>query len=246
MDPVNAQPQQNIPKAQLLQDIGNASRERITELMTIVISQYNDDIEVMRAYVARQNTLMNAVPSENRRVQNQVSTYIGPNGAELSDLDLSGRIRTQIPPNTYTEIKVTTIEHNFINGMSRARKIELIRVEWGLLRIPFIESTAAFFSSLFVTNSTYREVIEQNLLVKGILASSEIVGDQDNALVPNEDRRQQFQLQLTAAYWRGKRIEIIVPFDFSQNGQVGIFDDSKFLTFSINSGRWIRSLFTNG
>jgi hypothetical protein len=141
---------------------------------------------------------------------------------------------------------VTTLpEYQFVQSISKARKIELIRNEWGTFKVPLVQSLQAIFSSIFMSRSQYRTVIESNLLLKGLLASSTIEGDMENKVRANPVEKQAFEEQLTAAYWTGKSIEIIVPFDFSENGVISLRSESKLLTFSIDSGRFLRSLFTN-
>ena len=168
-----------------------------------------------------------------------IGTIIGPDGTELTDHDFQTRITLQIPANTYTQLKVSTIaQYQFVNNTLRARKIELIREEWGFICIPlFFESIGAFFSAMCEKKSIYREVINHNTLMKGILASSIIKGDQN--------KKNQFEAQMRAAYWCGKSIVIYVPFDFSENGVITITTASSLLSWQIESGKWLRSLFTD-
>lgn len=172
-------------------------------------------------------------------LRDSIGTIIAPDGTELTDHAFHTRITLQIPANTYTQLRVTTIaQYQFVQNTLRARKIELIREEWGFICIPlFFESIGAFFSAMCEKNSIYREVINHNTLMNGILASSIIEGDQN--------KKNQFEIQLRAAYWCGKSIEIIVPIDFSENGVVSIRTASSLLSFQIESGKWFRSLFTN-
>lgn len=229
----------NDPRTQVMQTIANANTPNDLELLaTEIYTKYQNDSPLMLAFIRKQTSVMNDVQIRYETARNAISTMVAPDGKSLTDLELETRVIGQIPPNTYSQVKVSTVaSYQFVNSSKKARKIELIRANWGLFNIPlFFESTAAFFSALIKKESVYREVISSNMLMQGILASSIVEDDQQT--------KDNFNEQLAAAYWHGKSIEIIVPFDFSENGVINIAEESKLLSFNINSGKWLRSLFT--
>lgn len=193
------------------------------------------DPAILQVFIARQAALSDQLNRDFTRLRGHVSTFIAPDGSPLTNVGLEARIRTIIPPNTYQHVNVETLDsYQFPTRVYRARKIELKRGEWGIFHIPFGQSLQAFVSSAIRTDSIYRQPISQALLGSGLLASIDFP----------EDSRAEFERQIAAAYWRGQKIEIIVPFDFSDTGTFNITSESSLLALTIYSGRWLRSLFT--
>ncbi|MCE5318140.1 MAG: hypothetical protein LLG04_12375 [Parachlamydia sp.] len=182
------------------------------------------------ARIAEQNRKIQQLEQEIKRLH--VSTY----EPTISNENLRERIRAKIPRNISYEIRVSTISnHQFLHKKCSARKIELIRKEWGLVNIPFWRSFEAFFLTAITADSIYRHEVNGGELAKGLLESAKFT----------EGDKQGFARQISAAYWQGIKIEIIIPFDFSESGEMNIECESNLLKYSINSSRWIRSLFTN-
>lgn len=234
---------------QLLRDIENVSSgDQLFKIFSerILTTDHKNDVEILTFYVSKQNDLHKALEQKCVKISKSVSTFVAPDGKEYTDLDFSGLVSAQIPLNTYLHVKVTTLpEFQFPQSLIKARKIELVREKWGVFKVPFFESIQAVFSSMFKRQSIYRSILESDVLMKGLLASSIIVGDPENRVDSNGPAKEKFEHQLTAAYWTGKSIEIIVPFDFSENGVISWRSESKLLAYSIDSGRFLRSLVTN-
>lgn len=227
-------------EAQLLYDIGAATdHNQIGELMGRVMTYYRDNAQLLTALLNKQSQLLNEANRNFNNARRQIGTITGPDGSPLTDYDFHARLQQRIPPNTYTQVKVTTLaNYLFTQTSKKARKIELIRAEWGFWNVPlFFEGIGAFFSSLGIQDSPYRQIVCEDTLMKGLLASS--------IIETNPEKKADFEKQLVSAYWQGKSIEIIVPTDFSENGVVSMGSASGYLNFQIHSGRWFRSLFTN-
>lgn len=233
--------------AWLLQEIGHATD--IVELQQLFLKRQTEigaDYALLEAYSLKLSELREKMIKEVDKLKRQVSTFVSRNGEVSDELTLSDQIKARCPKNTYTQIIVTTLaSYQFPGALKKARKIELIRTEWGFLKVPLFEGVQALFSSAFATNSIYREVIESNLVMCGLLASSLVVGDEQNGIPPNQARQAEFETQMRAAYWSGKKIEIVFPVDLSESGSLKFISQSKILTFSINSGKFLRNLFTN-
>ncbi|MBA2368270.1 MAG: hypothetical protein H0V82_04515 [Candidatus Protochlamydia sp.] len=249
---VNPMPNLDLKNILIQKILNTTTTEQLDE---ISMEEYKDDVDVLQVRINKERSIsqlmklqMSEIKRQNEAMVKSISTIpFMLDGKEITELEFRNRILKQIPPNTYLQIKVTNLsQYQFATPQpKRARKIELIREEWGTLNVPLCNGFTAFFSSLAIRNSIYREIIIQNTLMNGILASSTIFGDIENDINENSIEKSLYYKQISAAYWSGKKIEIIVPFDFSEEGVVWISSDSLLLSFNIDSGRWIRSFFTN-
>ncbi|MBA2368268.1 MAG: hypothetical protein H0V82_04505 [Candidatus Protochlamydia sp.] len=234
----------------LIQQILNSTS--LDELNEISMNGYEHDTDILQAHLSKLNTFSQLLKLENAkqekiiRIQKRtICTFpIIVNGHEITEVDFRNRIIKQIPTNTYIEVSVNTIEHEFMGGIKRARKIELIREEWGIINVPIFNSIHAFASSLFSPDSIYRDEVCHNTLMQGILASSELYGDIERNKSKNLEEIERYHKQMISAYWSGKTIIIIVPYDFTETGVVELRSRSALLKFNIDSGKWIRSIFT--
>ena len=173
-----------------------------------------------RAIFARHQQLTKDAEAACLLLRDAICPYRLPDGSAMTDTDFVGRIREQLPPNTYLTIQVNTISNfHFVNGLKKARKIELVRSEWGI-SYPF-EGVGAFFRAIFEKKSIYRKSFDTDTIMAGILASSVIQN--------NPNLKTEFEAQICAAYWSGKSIEIIIPFDYSGTGVVKFTSTAKIL-----------------
>lgn len=204
------------------------------------------DHQLLQAYRLRFGKLDKKMKRELDKLKRQVSTFVAKDGDVDDALTLSNKIKARCPNNTYSQIIVTTLaSHEFPDGTKKARKIELIRTNWGLLKVPIFEAFQALFSAAMKEDSIYREVLEHNLIMCGLLASSLIVGDIRNGISPDNKRQAEYEKQMRASYWSGKKIEIIFPADLSESGSLRFINESKILSFSIDGGKFVRSLITD-
>lgn len=235
-----------IQTKELLQAIQSAST--LSELKEIYHDRKSELslFSLQNAYIERQHYLEDQLTSEMRALKARVTTFTDSNGELIGELDLENRIRERCPKNTYESITVTTIDsYQFPNGLKKAREIKLIRSEWGIIKLPILNSIEALFSSAIISDSIYRETLGHQQIMCGLLASSLVVGDKANGRKPDMANQAAFEKQIRAAYWSGKRIEIVFPVDLSESGSCKIIDESAIIAFSINAGKFLRSLFTN-
>lgn len=166
-------------------------------------------------------------------LRKSISTFLD----ELNDSEFSRNISQQIPPDTYLQVQVHPISKAFLGGLTRARNIKLIRKEWTGNYL--WECLCACCSSLCKTDSIYRKSINSNELCRGLLKAE--IPDVENS---SSDQNENFSIQISAAYYSGKIIEIEVPCDFLENPIINITDANRMLALAIRIGSWIRSFFT--
>lgn len=219
--------------------------EEMNRLIQIAKDQFQEtEQEIMRALARKLHLFQQAehrkIDEKIKSLKRKVSTF----DPDLNDITFKKRIiEKTLASNTYEEIRVNTLEsYPFIKGSQKARKIELIRTQWGIckfsiLNLPLFRQPFTLSSAAFNPNSIYRKEID-NTLVDGILASTKVIDD--------PEVKQEYERQLQAAYWCGKKIEIIVPLDFSEEGVVEAADESKILAFYLNLGKPVgNALFGN-
>lgn len=204
--------------------------------MIPLMNGVGDDPQQLQAIIQQQNQAFQALNTQHTELSTtflEAHRHVSTFASTIDNLALRDKIRAQIPAHINLEIKVDTLaEQQFANKLCKARKIELTRIDWGA-NIPLCEGFGALVSAARESNSVYLQSLNEPFLAQGILASCHFT----------DDMKQEFEKQITAVYWQGKKIEIIVPFDFSDNARVTITHESRVITFFVDTGKFFRFLF---
>jgi len=148
----------------------------------------------------------------------------------ISNAEISELIRNRLPKCTYSGIYTTNVEYKFGNAEkpSLARKIELIRENWSLLR----DAPKALLSSIFIKNSIYIRDINYNYVGDYLLQTSKM-----NTVEKVKEARR----DIIAAYRQYKSITLYVPENCNCDAQIEIQSKSEVILASIDCGINIRS-----
>lgn len=183
----------------------------------------------MLAEVAKQK-----VEEENKKLKIAKITNLN-NGQDLkniSDAALAEIIKKRLPTCTYDSVSVTTLKNfEHLDEIKDVKKIVLKREVTVKL---IIDTPAAFFSTLFKSNSLYIKVLNETGIKQFLLDSSELDG-QDQLVV-------NIKKDLQAAYTQYKLITIYLAEDCSNEAQITINSGSKIIQGSISGGKIIKNL----
>lgn len=212
-------------------------------------NQYPEDEELLQAVIQKQQELKRNLQAIAEKTSERVSTI--PQTIHQRDItadELREKILINITPNTYSKVNIShPYEQVFRFSRLMARKIQLVREDWGFLNIGVItNSLHAFFSCLLETESFYRMAIDKNVLKKGILSSSLYEKNVIHLQSKPTDTisKEQFDQHMYIAYWTGQTIILTVPCDFSEEPIIDMTPASELLKFSIEEGKNIRFSFT--
>lgn len=232
--------QKNSLRDQLFREIeaAESNNDLINLVRRVYEGEFKNDEVLHEAWKKKSDLIELKMNEERQELKRRVSTF----DEKIPDEEFKQQVRAQIPPDTF-EVNVITLErHQFFSGSKKARKIELVRSSWGWFSVPILDGIIAGISSLMMPNSIYRVEINPGAVKRGILASS-VLGDPGKGIPVNAQEKSESDLHIEASYWKGKKIIVIIPCDFSDEGEISLIDESKILTFSINGGSKIRSYF---